>query len=142
MFQPALVGLASVAFTDRKLGLDETQDFALMLPLDPEARTIDWRDAQPVELKERDLETQPPRDALFAGGIPAAISAARGLTKMAADLTDHLYRNQAFTMLYNPALKLYAKPDENERDFRARCQQAARVRRATSWWTTSAKNTM
>ena len=129
VFQPALVGLASVAFADRKLGLDETQEFALMLPLDPAARTVDWRDAQPVELKDRDLETEPPSNALFTGGIPASISGARGLSKMAADLTDHLYRNQAFTLLYNPALKLYAKPDENERDFRARCQQVAREQR-------------
>jgi len=129
VFQPALVGLASVAFTDRKLGLDETQDLALMLPLDPDARSVDWRNAQPVEINERELETQPPRDALFAGGIPASVSAARGLAKMATDLTDHLYRNQAFTLLYNPALKLYAAPDEDERDFRARCQLVARERR-------------
>ena len=129
IFQPALVGLASVAFADRKLGLDETQDFALMLPLDPNARSVDWRDAQPVELNERDLETQPPSNALFAGGIPASISAARGLSRMAADLTDHLYRNQAFTLLYNPPLKLYAKAGETERDFRARCQQVAREKR-------------
>ena len=125
VFQPALVGLASVAFADRKLGLDETQEFALMLPLDPDACTVEWRDAQPVELKDRDLETQPPTNALFAGGIPASISGARGLSKMAADLTDHLYRNQAFTLLYNPALKLYAKPDENERDFRRAAEQVA-----------------
>ena len=129
VFQPALVGLASVAFADRKLGLDETQELALMLPLDPDARSVDWRNAQPVELNERELETQPPRDALFAGGIPASVSAARGLTKMATDLTDHLYRNQAFTLLYNPALKLYAAPDEDERDFRARCQLVAREKR-------------
>ena len=129
VFQPALVGLASVAFADRKLGLDETQELALMLPLDPDARSVDWRNAQPVELNERQLETQPPRDALFAGGIPASVSAARGLTKMATDLTDHLYRNQAFTLLYNPALKLYAAPDEDERDFRARCQLVAREKR-------------
>lgn len=129
VFQPALVGLASVAFADRKLGLDETQELALMLPLDPDARSVDWRNAQPVEISERELETQPPRDALFAGGIPASVSAARGLTKMATDLTDHLYRNQAFTLLYNPTLKVYANPDETERDFRARCQLVAREKR-------------
>lgn len=129
VFQPALVGLASVAFADRRLGLDETQELALMLPLDPDARSVDWRNAQPVEVDERELETQPPSNALFAGGIPASVSAARGLTKMASDLTDHLYRNQAFTLLYNPALKLYANAAETERDFRARCQLVAREKR-------------
>jgi len=48
---------------------------------------------------------------------------------MATDLTDHLYRNQAFTLLYNPTLKVYANPDETERDFRARCQLVAREKR-------------
>ncbi len=55
VFEPALVGLAAIAFVDRKLNLDESQDVALMLPLDPDARTVDWRDAQPVGLSERDL---------------------------------------------------------------------------------------
>jgi hypothetical protein len=129
VFQPAVVGLAAINFTDRKLGLDETQDMALMLPVDPDARLLDWRDAQPVGVQERDLDTQPPREALFSGGVPSALSSARALTQLGRDLADHLYRNQAFTLLHNPTLKIYAKPGENERDFRARCQQAAREER-------------
>jgi hypothetical protein len=129
IFEPALVGLAQVAFTDRKLGLSETQDVALLVPLEGDAGGVDWRDAQPVELRERDLLTDAPRDALFSGGIPAALASARSLKKLETDLADHLYRNQAFTLLHNPALKLYAKPGETERDFRARAQQAAREAR-------------
>lgn len=129
VFEPALVGLASIAFTDRKLNLDETQEMALLLPLDAESNVIDWRDAQPIEVKERDLRTDAPRDALFTGGIPSSLSSARSLSKMESALADYLYRTQAFTLLYNPTLKLYAKPGETERDFRARCQQAAREAR-------------
>jgi hypothetical protein len=126
IYQPALVGLASVAYADRKTGLDEVQELSLVLPLDPEARTLDWRAAQPVEVNERDLETRTPSDALFAGGVPASINGARALSQMKTSLADYLYRSQAFTLLYNPTLKLYADPGETERDFRARCQQAAR----------------
>jgi hypothetical protein len=129
VFEPALVGLAQIAFTDRKLNLSETQDVALMLPVEPDAGSVDWREAQPVGLSERDLRTDAPRDALFAGGAPAAFASARSMTKLEADLADHLYRNQAFTLLHCPALKLYAKPGETERDFRARAQQAAREAR-------------
>ena len=39
---------------------------------------------------------------------------------------DHLYRNQTFILAYNPTLKLYGRPKEADRDFRVRCQQAAR----------------
>jgi hypothetical protein len=129
VFQPALVGLATINFADRKLGLDEIQELALILPVDADLRTVDWREAQTATLKERDLSTQAPRGALFAGGIPSALSSARALSGLESDLADHLYRNQAFSLLYNAVLKLYAKPGETERDFVARCQQAAREER-------------
>lgn len=126
VYQPALVGLASVAYADRKTGLDEVQELSLVMPLDPDARVLDWRAAQPVAVEERDLETRTPSDALFAGGIPASINGAPALSRMKTSLADYLYRSQSFTLLYNPTLKLYADPGETERDFRARCQQAAR----------------
>jgi chromosome segregation ATPase len=44
-------------------------------------------------------------------------------------LADHLYRSQAFALAYNHTLKLYAEPGETERDFKVRCQQAAREAR-------------
>lgn len=129
IFEPALVGLAEIAFVDRKLNLDETLEVALMLPLDPQANVVDWRDAQPVVAKERDLRTEAPRGAFFTGGLPSSLSTARSFSKVEAGLADYLYRSQAFTLLYNPTLKQYAKPGETERDFRARVQQAAREAR-------------
>lgn len=129
VFQPVLVGLAAISFTDRKLGLDETEELSLMLSLDPQARSFDWREAKTVELQERDLDANPPRAAVFSGGLPSALSSARALAQLERDLADHLYRNQAFTLLHNPTLKLFARPGENERDFRARCQQAGREER-------------
>ena len=80
--EPALVGIASVSFVDKKLGLNETNDVAVMLPLDPQATIVDWRDSEPVSLQERDLSAQPPADALFAGGVPASVSAARALARL------------------------------------------------------------
>ena len=127
--EAALVGLATVSFVDRKLGVNETNDVAVMLSVDPKATIVDWRDSEPVSLQERDLATQPPDGALFAGSVPASVSAGRALTRLQSDLEDYLYRSQAFTLLSNPTVKLIAKPGENERDFHARCQQAAREAR-------------
>jgi hypothetical protein len=114
---------------DKKLGLNETNNVAVMLPLDPRATIIDWRNSEPVSLQERDLSAQPPANALFAGGVPSSVSAARAFTGLQNDLEYYLYRTQAFTILSNPTVKLVAEPGENERDFRARCQQAAREAR-------------
>ena len=65
--EPALVGVATVSFVDRKSGLNESNDVAVMLPLDPGSTVVDWRDSEPVDIQERDLATQPPAGAVFAG---------------------------------------------------------------------------
>ena len=129
VYTPALIGFASVRFVDRKLNLDETQDIALLLPLDEKNKVVSWKDAQPIGLDPRDLADRPERDAFFAADLPPAVTDARAFGRLAGELADHLYQGQAYTLAYNPALKLYSRPGESERDFKIRCQQAAREQR-------------
>ncbi len=129
VYRPALLGFASIRFTDRKLGLDESRDATLLLPLEPDAAVLSWKEAVEVDLDPRDLGDNPEQDALFAADLPAGAGDPKALVRMESELADHLYRNQVFTLAYNPTLKLYARPGENERDFRVRCQQAAREQR-------------
>ena len=68
VFEPALVGLAAIAFVDRKLNLDESQDVALLLPLDPDARTVDWRDAQPSAARRARSADRRAAGRAFCGG--------------------------------------------------------------------------
>jgi hypothetical protein len=129
VYEPAVLGLASVRFTDRKLGVDERRDYALLLPAPERPGLVSWKEAAAVDVAPRDLADRPEPDALFAGDVPEGFNTPRAFAGLAADLADHLYRNEAFTLAYNPTLKLYARPGELERDFRARCQQAAREAR-------------
>jgi hypothetical protein len=126
IYEPALLGMATVRFTDRKLGVDEDRDFTLLLPLPEGTRLAAWRDAVALDLNPRDLADQAEEDVLFVADLPEAAGNAKALTAQASELADHLYRNQAFELAYNPTLKLHARAGENERDFKARCQQAAR----------------
>lgn len=128
IYEPAVIGLATVRFTDRKLGLDEEQELALLLR-PAGSRMLSWKDAEAIDIAARDLEDRPTGDAAFAGGLPEGISTTRALSSLSTALVDHLYRGQAFTLAYNRTLKLYAEPGESERDFQARCQQAAREAR-------------
>ncbi len=129
VYTPALVGFASVRFVDRKYDLDEIQDLALLLPLEEGSKVISWKAAQPVNLEPRDLVEQPEPDAFFVPNLPSVVTDARAFSRLASDLADQLYQTQAYTLLYNPALKLYSRPGESERDFKIRCQQAAREQR-------------
>ncbi len=129
VYEPALLGLATVHFADRKLNLDESLDYGFILRQAENSRAVSWRDAQPIDLKSRDLEDRAAPDAFFTGGLPQGYSTARALSSLEVDLVDHLYRSEAYVLAYNRTLKLYATAGESERDFQARCQQAAREAR-------------
>ena len=64
VYQPAVLGLASIRFSDRKLGVDESKDYSLLLPSDESAGILSGKDAVPVDVNPRDLEARPAGDAL------------------------------------------------------------------------------
>ncbi len=129
IYEPALLGVATVHFVDRKLNLDESLDYALLLPVAQDARVVSWRDARPVDVNLRDLQDRGEPDALYAGGLPQGFNTPRAFSSLETELVDYLYRTEAYALAYNRTLKIYARPGELERDFRARCQQAAREAR-------------
>ena len=77
VYEPALVGFASVHFADRKLDIDERQDVSLLLPLDPGAKVVGWKEALSVSLEPRDLEDDPVAGALFSADLPESITNAK-----------------------------------------------------------------
>jgi hypothetical protein len=129
VYEPALFGLATVRFVDRARKVDEQRDCSYVLPLSERTSLITWKDAFPVPLGARDLEDQADQGALFVPGLPAGVSGAKAITALGKDFVDHLYRNEVYLLSYNSTLNLYAEPNESERDFSVRCQQAAREAR-------------
>jgi hypothetical protein len=129
VYEPALLGLATLRFSDRTRNVDEHRDCSYLLLLSEQASLITWKDALPVPVGPRDLADRPQHDALFVAAVPEGVSSARAITGLEKDFLDHLYRNEVLLLGYNATLKLYARPDEPERDFSVRCQQAAREAR-------------
>jgi hypothetical protein len=129
IYEPALIGFASVRFADRKLGFEQRRDYALLLPLGGGSQIVYWKYARAVHLALHDLADRPEDGAFFVGDLPNAVTDAREFNGLAGDLADALYRSQIVHLLWNPTLKLVGRPGETERDVRIRCQQAAREQR-------------
>jgi hypothetical protein len=128
IYEPRLLALGSVSFVDRKRGANETRQVGFLLPPEEVGAVIRWREAESVELDSRILESQARPDALFAH-VPSELNTVSKLKAVAKDFSEYLYREQTLDLHYNPVLKLYGRPGESERDFRARAQQLARERR-------------
>jgi hypothetical protein len=129
VYEPVLIGFATVRFADRRLAVDESQDMALLAQGGADSTLLSWKGAAQLKLDPRDLTKTPEEDAFFFSAIPDGATNARTLSKLTGDLVDELYRTQGFDLAYNPTLKLYGRPGESERDFRVRCDQVAREQR-------------
>ncbi|GAB4113728.1 MAG: DUF87 domain-containing protein [Acidobacteriota bacterium] len=123
-YRPGLLGYGSIHFLDRKTGVDTQRDFALLwqgLAVQPDL----WRQAEPWEGRYPFGATSPPAGARFED-LPAALSRPQELNRLAQELADHLVRTCRLEVLYCPQLQTYSRPDESDREFRLRLNQAAR----------------
>jgi uncharacterized protein YlxW (UPF0749 family) len=128
LYVPASLGMGVIHFVDRKKNVKEQQNFALLAHVPENISVLTWKQAQPMDLTERDLLNKSEPEAYF-NQLPGAIDEPKEFNKLKNDLVNHLYRNTSLTLFYSPTLKTYSKPKESERDFRTRLQQEAREKR-------------
>ena len=133
IYEPAILGAAEVRFTDRKRQINEQHAQLLLAPISERIGGVDWSDAEALTLPLRDLlkqsesvnESQGP----FFAAVPEQANSAKELKEIQGDLADWLYYHHKLTIQVHQTLGLTQIPDERERDFRIRLQQAARERR-------------
>ncbi|MDH7487440.1 MAG: hypothetical protein QHJ81_14350 [Anaerolineae bacterium] len=128
VYEPALLGMATVRFAERQYDVDERREMALLLKAPASRPLLRWDEAERLDITYRDLVEEPFGEPLFAE-VPATVANARKLKKLASDFADALYRQEALVLSYNPALGLHSRPGESPRDFTVRCREAARERR-------------
>lgn len=73
VYTPYLYGSASIQFADKRRGVDEVRKVAVLLPLDPAAKTIDWDLAKPTAVTQEQLLAAPPVPAEFLPLPPGAM---------------------------------------------------------------------
>ncbi len=128
VYQPFLLASASVRFADRTSGVSSNQRYTYLLALDRLTPTPDFTQAQTVSgFDVNDLARAPMPDARF-GALPPGLTS-RWMKQAERALIEHLYRNAVIHVWFNRALRMYGRPDEDQRAFRQRCEGAARIKR-------------
>jgi len=127
LYRPALLGLGAVEYEDVAKGLRHRAKEALVV-WGTEGSTATWADAEAWPLSEADLKGSPARDALYEP-VPEAFNEPKELRALERAFADHLFRTARLEVFYNPVLKVYGQAGESEREFRKRCEEAARKAR-------------
>ena len=125
VYQPAVIGLATMRYLHKTSGIDAQEEVSYLLWPEQIRAIPDWAEAERPPISARDLDRTTYAEARF-GDVPAELNNATRIKALEKDFADHLYRNHWLVVSHNPSLNVYALPQDTERDFKARCQEAAR----------------
>jgi hypothetical protein len=123
-----LLGSAQVRFVDARLQVDVARDLILLAAFEDSAVPVDWQKSREAGFTLDELEREPVEKAVF-GPLPAEAVKAKSYAAWSRDLVSYLYGTQTLQLFKSPGLGLASRPEESERDFQARLQQAAREER-------------
>lgn len=127
-YSPHLLGIAKLHFVDAKNSVDIWEDRAVLTRALDKANDIVWEDSQDITSKKGQLTRQAPEQATFAP-LTDGLLTAKKLTSLGKALSTFLYQSQTFNLYAFRDLKITAKPNESESDFRARAALALREQR-------------
>lgn len=127
-FTPSLLGVARIAYSDRRLGIDDLRSVSVVTPIADGAVAVDWERAEPIEVDMDRLETRPPAGAQFAA-LPREAANPKSYAGWEKDFSRWAAQSQAIEVLRSRRTGLCSEAEEAERDFRIRVQQALRERR-------------
>jgi hypothetical protein len=128
VYEPMLLGVAQVRFSDPKRGVDVTQDVAVLARVTSGAVAVDWEQGTEAALAVGDLEAEPAAGAAFAE-LPAPAGKKKSYADWGRDFGGWLFRTRRLELYASPSLKQSSRPGESEGEFRARLQLAAREAR-------------
>lgn len=131
-YVPNLIGYADVRFIDKRRGLSDIHEVALLADPQEHSGPIEWDEALEISIGKEILMDGP--DDLVSGSVfytdvPEDINSAKKLNAFKKDFSDWLYYNKRVHFRQHKDLKVYQEQDESEREFLARLQQTARERR-------------
>ncbi|MEQ1909101.1 MAG: ATP-binding protein, partial [Vicinamibacterales bacterium] len=125
---PVIYGAANVRFVDPKLGIDAVKLVTWTTPITEGAVPVDWDSASPVDVSPEQLERDAPDEATYAT-VPAPALKAKSYDAWSKQFVTALLAKASFDALHSASTDECSRPDESERDFRARLQQVSREAR-------------
>ncbi len=125
VYRPMVYATAIAHYYNSRAGVDEEREISLLAPLpDGKPLRVDWDEAMELDMGIDEMEDEPREGALFEE-LPPGLNS-RLFKKLEKSFRDYIYRNRPLTVYYNPVLKIYSSPGEDERDFKIRSQEVAR----------------
>jgi Helicase HerA, central domain len=126
IYQPRLVGAATIRFADTKLNVEQTRDVLLQAPFPDSISGAQWTEVSGVDSTE--LEEKPADRAQFSD-LPDAALQPKNYASWQKDFLQGLLATQRLRIFRCPSLKAVAKPGESEAEFKASIALAARESR-------------
>ena len=127
-YVPMLMGTARIAYSDSKIGLDETRDVTVVTPIGDSAVAVNWDQAELADFSVNELSKTAPAGATFAP-LPAAATKAKNYATWQKDFARWVAQSQTIELFKSAQAKVVSAADESERDFRIRLQAEARESR-------------
>jgi len=124
-YQPMLMVAGQVRFSDTKTKVDLTRDLVVLAPLRDQAVPVVWEETITASLDPNDVEKDPPREGAY-GVLPPGALKPKSYAAWTKEFVQWVYSTQKVDLFSSPSLQQISNPDEGERDFRVRLQQAAR----------------
>ncbi|HHW88401.1 MAG TPA: DUF87 domain-containing protein [Chloroflexi bacterium] len=133
LYDVGLLGAATVRFVDQKRNIDEQTEMLLLAQGGRQMTGLDWGRAERLPFSPNDLASAPEaigeNQGPFFAELPEGLGNAKAIASAAKELADWLYYNAQFELTIHPDLGVFRRPNEDERAFMIRLQQAARERR-------------
>jgi hypothetical protein len=129
LYEPALIGCASVDFIDSKRGISQQKRIVLACSEIDAAGSPDWEKSQILDLTQDQLSDSPDSRAAGFSTVPETLGDPRRLSACSRSLSDWLYRRERLPLSIHPGTGLFRSAGESERDFTIRLQQAIREKR-------------
>ncbi|MBH0204902.1 MAG: ATP-binding protein [Nitrospira sp.] len=131
VYAPMLLGASQIRFSDAKSGIDSMQQMTALASIAEGPVAVDWDRSTATDVVVADLEQSPEDGAEFLA-LPASAGKAKSYADWNKDFVAWLFRTQKVELFRSPSTKEVSTPDESERDFRVRLQQAGREQRDKS----------
>jgi len=124
-WQPAVLGVADVSYTQARLGVAEQRRQSWLAPLDHGMLALDWGTADEIALDVSALGRDARPGSAF-DPVPSLAANPKSYAAWSRALQKYVSTHHGVTLFQSKALKLVSHVGESEGAFRARLQMAAR----------------
>jgi hypothetical protein len=128
VYYPRLVAGGEIVFTSARYNIEDERSVLHTIEFDDGPVTINWDNAEPLDIAVEDLETSGAAAARYAD-CPASAGDARSYSAWNKDYTRWLRQNESITLYRSKRFGLTSDGGETEGDFRVRLQGAASEKR-------------